>query len=121
MIFVDNFTRMMWVDFLKEKSEAFEKFKIFEKKVENESGVKIKSLRLDRGGEFTSREFNIFCEEHCIRRQLSSPHTLERNGIAERRNKLIVEVARAMLFENDVPKNFWREAINVALYTLNRV
>ena len=73
MIFVDDFTRMMWVAFLKEKSKAFEKFKIFKNKVENESRVKIKSLRSDRGGEFNSREFNIYCEEHGIRRQLSSP------------------------------------------------
>ena len=68
---------MMWVDFLKEKLEAFEKFKIFKNKVENESRAKIKSLRLDRGGEFTSREFNTFCEEHGVRRQLSSPHMPE--------------------------------------------
>ena len=61
MIFVDDFTRMMWVAFPKEKSKAFG-FKIFKNRVENESGVKIKCLRSDRGGEFTSREFNIFCE-----------------------------------------------------------
>ena len=77
MIFFYDFIRMMWVAFHKEKLEAFEKFKIFNNKVENESGVKIKSLRLDRGGEFTSREFNIYCKEHGIRRQLSSPHKLE--------------------------------------------
>ena len=62
MILVDDFTRMMWVAFLKEKSKAFQKFKIFKNKVENESRVKIKSLRSDRGGEFTSREFNIYYE-----------------------------------------------------------
>ena len=55
MIFFDDFTRMMWVAFLREKLEAFEKFRIFKNKVENESGIKIKSLRFDRGGEFTSR------------------------------------------------------------------
>ena len=65
---------MMWVSFLKEKS-AFEKFKIFKNKVENESGVRIKSLRSDRLGEFTSREFNIYCEEHGIKRYLSSPYS----------------------------------------------
>ena len=68
MIFVDNFTRMMWVAFLKEEYEAFDKLKIFKNRVENESGVKIKCLRFDRGGEFTSREFNIFCEENEIKR-----------------------------------------------------
>ena len=105
MILVNNFNRMMWVAFLKEKLEAFEKFKIFKNRVENESGVKIKSLRSNRGGEFTSREFNIFCEENGIKRQLSTPRTLEKNGIANRRNAL-VKVARAMLFKNDVSNTF---------------
>ena len=68
MIFFYDFTTMMWVAFLKEKSEALEKFKIFKNRVENEFGFKIKNLRSDRGGEFTSREFNIYCEEHGIRR-----------------------------------------------------
>ena len=107
MIFVDDFTRMMWVAFLKEKSKAFEKFKILKNKVENESGVKIKSLRSDRGGEFTSRELNIYYEEHGIRRQLSSPHMPEKNGIAEIRNRSIAEVARDMLFENDLIQEIW--------------
>lgn len=81
MIFVGDFTKMMWVPFLKEKSEAFEKFKIFKNRVENEYGVKIKFLRSYRGGQFTSREFNMFCEENGIKRQLSSPRTPEQNGI----------------------------------------
>ena len=51
---------MVWVDFLEEKSISFKKFKIFKNIVENESRVKIKRLRIDRGGEFTSREFNIY-------------------------------------------------------------
>ena len=121
MILVNYFTRMMWVAFLKEKSKAFKKFKVFMNRVENEIGVKIKFLRFDRGGEFTSREFNIYCEEHGIKRQLSSPHTPEQNGIAKRRNSLIVEATRAMIIENDVLKTFWREAVNIVVYTLNRV
>ena len=68
MILVDDFTRIMWIAFLKEKSKAFEKFKIFKNRVENESRVKIKSLRSNRGREFTSREFNIYCKEHGIKR-----------------------------------------------------
>ena len=68
MIFVDDFTRMMWVAFLKEKSEAFDNFKIVKNKLENESGMKIKCLRSDRGGEFTSREFDTYCELNGIKR-----------------------------------------------------
>ncbi|OYD06037.1 DDE-type integrase/transposase/recombinase, partial [Paludifilum halophilum] len=119
MIFIDDFTRMMWVAFLKEKSEAFEKFKMFKNRVENKSSVKIKCLRYNRGGEFSSREFNIFCEENGIKWHLSSPRTPEHNGIAEIRSKLVVEVARAMFLENDISKTFWREAINITMCTLN--
>ena len=68
IILVDDFSRMMWVEFLKEKSEAFDKLKIFKNRVENEFDMKIKCLRSDRGEEFTSNEFNIFCEANGIKR-----------------------------------------------------
>lgn len=67
MILVDDFTRMMWVEFLKEKYDAFEKFKVFKNRAENESSLKIKCLRSNRGGEFKSNEFNIFCEARVIK------------------------------------------------------
>ena len=81
ILFVDDFSRMMWVAFLKEKSEAFEKFKVFKAKVENEFKLKIKCLRSDRGGEFTSDQFYDYCDEHRIKRQLSAPITPQENGI----------------------------------------
>ena len=77
MILVDNFPRMMWVSFLKEKSEAFDKFKIFMNRVDNESCMKIKCLRSSRGGEFTSNEFNIFFEANGIKRQLPASRQSE--------------------------------------------
>ena len=111
MIFVDDFTRMMWVVFLKENFEAFEKFKLFKNRVENESGVKINWLRSNGGREFTSNEFTILCQVNDIKRQLSAPKTLEQNGIVERRKKCVIEASRATMFENDVSKTFWREAV----------
>lgn len=106
MILVDDFYRMVWVAFLKEKAKELYKFKILKNRGKNESGVKIKFLRSDRGGEFTLNEFNMFCEDNIINRQLLALRTLEQNGILERRNKSIIEAARAMLAENCVARHF---------------
>lgn len=69
------FYRITWVTFLKEKLESLDNFKAFKAMVENEMDMKIKCLRFDRGGVFTSNEFNIFYENHGIKRHLSTPRT----------------------------------------------
>ena len=84
MFFIDGFTRMVWVTFLKERSEASDKFKIFKALTENESENKIKCLCLDNGGEFTSNEFNIFYEKYGIKRQFSVARKPQQNGVVER-------------------------------------
>lgn len=86
MLLINDYSRMSWVVFLGEKLEVLEKFKIFNDKVENEVERRIKCLRSDRGGEFTSDEFNNYCEKHGIRRQLSVPRTPQQNGVVERMN-----------------------------------
>ena len=91
MILIDDFTRMTWVCLLKRKSEAFGCFKIFKKQVENETEQKIKFLRSDNGGEFTSKEFNHYCEEHGIKRQCSATRTPQQNGVVERKNKTMMD------------------------------
>jgi hypothetical protein len=68
MLFIDDYTIMTWVCFLKKKSEAFECFKVFKELIENETDLKIKCLRSYNGGEFTSNEFKDFYEEHKIKR-----------------------------------------------------
>ena len=83
IIFIDYYSRMTWVPFLIRKLKAFELFKIFKKEVENETDMNIKYLRLDHGGEFTSKKFEIFCEDHGIRRQYSCTRTPQHNGVVE--------------------------------------
>jgi transposase InsO family protein len=68
MLIFDCYKRLIWVFFLKEKYEAFEKFKIYKSLVENETDLKIKCISLDNGGEFTSKEFIQLCENHDIKR-----------------------------------------------------
>lgn len=121
ILFVDDFSTMMSMTYLREKSEAFDKFKLFKEKVENELGLKIKCSRSDIGGEFTSYLFNSYCEEHGIKRQTSTPRTPQQNGIAERRNRTILDAARTMLIEGNVSHVHWREVFRTIVYTLNRI
>jgi transposase InsO family protein len=71
MLLVDDYTRMTTVFLLKNKSEAFENFKIYKEMVENEMDSRIKCLRYDNGGEFTSKEFMDYCSSHGIKMQFS--------------------------------------------------
>ena len=120
IIFIDDFTRMTWIYFLKEKSEAFTVFKRFKALVEKQSGRNIKCIRSDRGGEYTSRQFEEYCKDEGIWKQLTAGYSPQQNGIAERKNRTIVEMARSMMNEKGLPKTFWAEATNTAVYILNR-
>lgn len=118
--FIDDFSRKTWIYFLVEKSEALCTFKNFKSCVEKETGAYIKCLRTDRGGEFTSHDFNSFCKEHGIKRQLTAAYTPQQNGVAERKNRTIMNMVRSMLSEKKIPKNFWPEAVNWTVHILNR-
>eukprot|EP00253_Pinus_taeda_P011317 PITA_11317 len=80
----------------------------------------IKCLRSDRGGEFTSNEFFDFCEEHGIRREFSTARNPQQNGVAERMNRTIQQMARAMLDEFETPATFWGEAAYAVVVILNK-
>ena len=81
-------------------------FKYFKNLVEKETYHKIKCLRTDRGREFTSQEFNQFCKENGIKRQLTAAYTPQRNGVVERKNRTIMNMVRCMLSEKKIPKSF---------------
>ncbi|KAI5348415.1 hypothetical protein L3X38_001302 [Prunus dulcis] len=85
LTFIDYHTRICWVFFLKHKSHVFNIFKRFKSMVELQSGYKIKKLRSDRGGEYTSLEFSKFCEEMGLEKQLTVAYSPQQNGVAERR------------------------------------
>ncbi|GJY68640.1 retrovirus-related pol polyprotein from transposon TNT 1-94, partial [Tanacetum coccineum] len=118
--FIDDFTRKCWVYFLEQKSEALETFKKFKAMVEKTTGQYIKALRSDRGGEYVSTPFTKFCEEEGIKRFLTAPYSPQQNGIAERKNRTIMNMVRSMLKSKNMPKEFWAEAVQCAVYIQNR-
>lgn len=88
--------------------------------VEKESWVSLNGLRTDRGGEFNSNEFTNFCAKHGIRRQLTVAYIPQQNGVAERKNRTIMNMVRCMLTEKKLPKTLWAEAVNWSVHVLNR-
>ena len=118
--FIDDYSRKTWVYFLAEKSHAFDTFKNFKNRVEKETNKFIKGLRTDRGGEYTSQQFNEFCLKNGINRQLTSAYTPQQNGVAERKNRTIMNMVRSMLYDMKIPRSFCPEAANWAVHVLNR-
>jgi len=121
LVLIDDHTRYMWSMLLKEKSEAFEKFRDFKTKVEQESGVKIKTFRTDKGGEFVSQEFQDFCAKEGINRHLTAPYTPQQNGVVERRNRTLLGMTRSILKHMKMPNYLWGEAVRHSTYIINRV
>ena len=105
---------------MRQKSEVFSVFKKFKSLVEKQSGCFIKTLRSDRGKEYTSKEFHKFCEDERMERQLTVRYTPQQKGVSKRKNQTIVEMAKSMLHEKGLPKSFWAEAVYTTVYLSNR-
>ena len=120
MLIIDDFSRYIWASFLKTKDLAFTSFKDWRVEVEKQFEHKVKALRTDRGGEFLSKEFDRYLADHGIRRQLTTAHTPSQNGVAERKNRSVMEMGRTMLEHSGLPRRFWAEASATAVHILNR-
>ena len=118
--FIDDSTRKLWVYFLKKKSEVFDTFRKWKVMVENETGLKIKRVRSDNGGEYRDNRFREFCANNGIKMEKTIPMTPQQNGVAERMNRTLNERARSMRIHAGLPKMFWAEAVNTAAYLINR-
>ena len=81
---IDDYSQKSWIYFLKAKSETFDKFKEFKTLIENQTGRHIRILRSDNGGEYESNEFDDFCREAGIKKELTVPYNPQQNGVAER-------------------------------------
>ncbi|GJV79035.1 putative ribonuclease H-like domain-containing protein [Tanacetum coccineum] len=110
-----------WVFFLTTKDETSEILKNFIKEIENLVDKKVKIIRSDNGTEFKNKVMDDFCREKGIKREYSVARTPQQNGVAERRNRTLIEAARTMLADSKLPTTFWAEAVSTACYVQNRV
>ena len=97
LTFVDEFTKKIWIYLLKEKCAVFSLFVKFVKSVERQSELKLKILRTNGRGEYNSKEFKELCEAKGIKHEVTAPYTPQHNGLVERRNKTLLDMARCML------------------------
>ncbi|GJZ03518.1 ribonuclease H-like domain-containing protein [Tanacetum coccineum] len=113
--------RFSWVFFLRTKDETSGILKDFIRQIENQLNQKVKTIRCDNGTEFKNRDFIEFCGSKGIKREYSNARTPQQNGVAERKNRTLIEAARTMLADSFLPNTFWAEAVSTACYVLNRV
>ena len=106
VLFTDDSTRMTWLYLLKNKSEAANCFLDFSNLIQRQFGKKIKILRSDNGGEYVNNFLGSFFKSNGIIHETSCVGTPQQNGVAERKNRHILEIARSLLFENNVSQNF---------------
>ncbi|XP_066357865.1 uncharacterized protein [Miscanthus floridulus] len=120
LLIVDDFSRFMWLELLSTKDEALVYFKKIVLAAEVESGCQLKAFRTDCGGEFNSRAFMTYCSDRGVKHNTTTPYTPQQNGVVERQNQSVVEMARCLLKAMKVPAKFWGEAVKTAVYLLNR-
>jgi transposase InsO family protein len=121
LVIVDDYSCFTWVFFLQKKSQTQETLKRFLRWAQNEFGLRIKKIRSDNGMEFKNSQIQGFLEEEGIKHEFSSPYTPQQNGVVERKNRTLLDMARTMLDEYKTPDRFWAEAINTACYSINRL
>jgi hypothetical protein len=123
VLFIDDFSRLAWVYFLKHKNtaEVLQAFKEFKAAAENQSGFSIKRFRCDNGrAEYDNSDFQTLLKADGISYEPSAPYTQHQNGVSERTIRTVVERARSMLLGASLPQRFWAEAINTAVFLRNR-
>ena len=106
--------------FMKHKSEAFEKVKEYLTFIERRFGHLPKILRVDNGSEYINKDLKGWCREKGIELQTTAPYSPSQNGVAERFNRTLLELARAMLIAKKLPNFLWAEAVAYAAYLRNR-
>ncbi|GJU69936.1 putative ribonuclease H-like domain-containing protein [Tanacetum coccineum] len=121
LVVIDDYSRFSWVFFLATKDETSEILKTFITCIENLIDLEVKVIRCDNRTEFKNRVMNQLCEIKGIKREFSVARTPQQNGVAERKNRTLIEATRTMLADSKLPTTFWAEAVNTTCYVQNRV
>jgi transposase InsO family protein len=120
LVVVDDFTRYSWVFFMKAKDEAFTHARDLILRFQNEFPKNaMRAIHSDNGIRFKNTHFETFCAFVGLEHQFSSPYVPQQNGIVERKNQALVEMARMMLDEHRTPRRFWAEVINSSCHVSN--
>ncbi|XP_075084694.1 uncharacterized protein LOC142167952 [Nicotiana tabacum] len=118
-VIVEDYSRFTWTLFLRTKDETFEVFVAFVKMIQVKMGNNVVCIRSDHGIEFDNAKFDEFCTENGITHNVLAPRTPQQNGVVERKNRTLKDMARTMLIDSGIAKYFWAEAINTACYLVN--
>ncbi|GJV47176.1 putative ribonuclease H-like domain-containing protein [Tanacetum coccineum] len=121
LVVTDDCSKFSWVFFLAYKDETYDMLHDLIVGLENRLRHKVKTIRCDNGTEFKNQLMNEFCAKKGIKREYSIARTPQQNGVAERKNRTLIEAARTMLANSLLPIQFWAEAVNTACFVLNRV
>ncbi|KAK9049228.1 hypothetical protein SSX86_031804, partial [Deinandra increscens subsp. villosa] len=117
---VDDYSRAVWIFLMKSKSEVFTHIQTFVALIKTQFDKLVKVFRSDNGTEFVNTQMNNFCKANGIIHQTTCVYTPQQNGIAERKHRHLLNVARALLFQGNFPLNFWSECVLTAAYLINR-
>jgi transposase InsO family protein len=118
--FIDGHFGKTWIYFMTTKNEVLSRFQVFKALVENQMSKKMKTLRSDNGGEYTSKAFKDFYAGVGIKKELTISYNPQQNRVAERKNMAIVGATKAMLYYQDLPGFLWAEACNTTIYIQNK-
>jgi transposase InsO family protein len=122
LLVVNDYSQYVWVFFLEEKGETFGFVRNLVLRLSNQRhGDAIRAIRSDNGSVFKNSRFETFCHDLGLEHQFASPYTPPQNGVVERKDKTLCEMARTMLDEHRTPRRFWAEAVNTVFYVSNRI
>ncbi|KAK8923585.1 hypothetical protein KSP39_PZI019845 [Platanthera zijinensis] len=118
--FIDDYSRTTWLYLLRDRSELPRVFRAFVLKTRTQFCTTIKTFRSDNAREYTSHEFANLCADFGIVHPTSCPYTPQQNGVAERKNRHLLDVARSLMLHMHVPKEYWNFAVSTACFLINR-